>query len=122
MAVYQGARYRTPPLPFGARPVPERRVGPAPIRGHTRVRPVTVVLAGILVAFLLGLVYLTQTLQAGVANYQIDNLMIERRQLQQELQSEQGEAAQWGSESQVVEWAQQQGLTRLGNRIRVPAK
>jgi hypothetical protein len=121
MAVYQGA-YRTPPLPFGGRPVAEPRVTRTPIRGRTRVRPITVVLAGILIAFLLGLVYLTQTLQAGVANYQIDNLMIERRELQQQLQSEQGEAAQWGSESQVVEWAQQQGLTRLGNRIRVPAK
>jgi hypothetical protein len=122
MAVYQGARYRTPPLPFGARPVAERRVTRIPARGRTHVRPVTMVLAGILVAFLLALVYLTQTLQAGVANYQIDNLMIERRQLQHELQSELGEAAQWGSESQVVEWAQQHGLTRLGNRIRVPAK
>src|SRR4029077_17728484 len=82
MSVYQGARYRTPPLPFGARPVVQRRVGRIPVRGRTRVRPVTMVLAGILVAFLLGLVYLTQTLQAGVANYQIDNLMIERRSLQ----------------------------------------
>ncbi len=122
MAVYQGARYRTPPPVFGARPVAQRRVGRVPVRGRAHVRPVTIVLAGILVAFLLGLVYLTQTLQAGVANYQIDNLMIERRQLQQELQSEQGEAAQWGSESQVVEWAQQHGLTQLGNRIRVPAQ
>jgi hypothetical protein len=122
MAVYQGARYRTPPLPFGAQPVTQRRVGRVPVQGRTRIRPVTMVLAGILVAFLLGLVYLTQTLQAGVANYQIDNLMIERRNLQQELQSELGEAAQWGNESQVVEWAAQQGLTRLGGRIRVPAK
>jgi hypothetical protein len=80
------------------------------------------VLAGILVALLLGLVYLTQTLQAGVANYQIDSLMIERHQLQQELQSEQGEAAQWGSESHVVGWAQQQGLTPLGDKVRVPAR
>jgi hypothetical protein len=122
MAVYQGARYRTPPLPFGARPVEQRRVGRIPVRGRTRVRPVTMVLAGILIAFLLGLVYLTQTLQAGVANYQIDNLMIERQQLQRELQSQLGEAAQWGSESQVVEWASQHELTRLGGRIRVPAK
>jgi hypothetical protein len=122
MAVYQGARYRTPPLPFGARPVTQRRVARVPVRARTRVRPVTMVLAAILVAFLLGLVYLTQTLQAGVANYQIDNLMIERRTLQQELQSELGEAAQWGSESQAVDWAQQHGLTRLGNRISVPAQ
>jgi hypothetical protein len=122
MAVYQGARYRTAPLPLGARPIATRRVGHVPIRGRARPRPVTFVLAGILVAFLLGLIYLTQTLQAGVANYQIDSLMIERRQLQQELQSLQGAAARWGSESQVIEWAQQQGLTRLGSKVRVPAK
>src|SRR5689334_8054227 len=98
MAVYQGARYRTPPLPFGTRAVSEPRVARIPVRGRGGVRPVTMVLAGILIAFLLGLVYLTQTLQAGVANYQIDNLMIERQQLQRELQSQLGEAAQWGSE------------------------
>ena len=122
MAVYQGARIRTPPLPVGARPVAQRRVGADPgTRAARRVRPVAFVLAAILVAFLLGLVYLTQTLQAGVTNYQIDNLLIERQQLQQELQSEQG-AARSGARAQVIQWAQQHGLTRLGGKIRVPAR
>ena len=122
MAVYQGARYRTPALPIGARPVTQPRTTRVSVRARTRVRPVTVVLAGILVAFLFGLMYLTQTLQAGVANYQIDSLMLERQQLQQQLQSERGDAAQWGSESQVTSWAQQQGLSRLGQKVRVPAR
>jgi hypothetical protein len=80
------------------------------------------VLAGILVAFLFGLVYLTQTLQAGVTGYSIDNLLNERQQLHQELQSQQGAVAQWGSEPQVVQWAQQHGLNRLGGTIRVAAR
>jgi hypothetical protein len=122
MAVYQGARYRTSALPVGARPVAQRRTGRTPVRARTRVRPVTVVLAGILIAFLLGLVYLTQTLQAGVANYQIDNLISERQVLQQQLQTEQGAAAQWGSESFVIAWAQQQQLISLGGKVIVPAR
>ena len=122
MAVYQGARMRTVTIPAGARPVAARRASQIPARARRRLRPVAFVLAGVLVAFLLGLVYLTQTLQAGVTNYQIDNLLNERQQLQRELQSQQGAVAQWGSEPQVVQWAQQQGLNRLGGKIRVPAR
>jgi hypothetical protein len=122
MAVYQGARIRTVGIPAGARPVAARRVAHIPARARRRLRPVSFVFAGILIAFLLGLVYLTQTLQAGVTNYQIDSLLIERQRLQQEIQSQQGSVAQWGSEPQVVQWAQQQGLNRLGGKIRIPAR
>ncbi|MEA2622702.1 MAG: hypothetical protein QOH61_1612 [Chloroflexota bacterium] len=122
MAVYQGARIRTTlGLPDGARPVVARRASRIPVRARKRLRPVAFVLAGILVAFLLGLVYLTQTLQAAVTNYQIDNLFIERQRLVQELQSQQGAIAQWGSEPQVVQWAQQEGLNRLGGKVRITA-
>lgn len=122
MAVYQAVRVRAVALPPGARPISTRRAARITVRARRRLRPVAMVLAGILVAFLFGLVYLTQTLQAGVTNYQIDNLLNERLQLQQELRSQQGAAAQWGSEPQVVEWAQQQGLHRLGGILRVPAR
>lgn len=122
MAVYQGARLRSVAIPAGARAVAARRAARIPARARRRLRPVALVLAGILVAFLLGLVYLTQTLQAGVTNYQIDNLLTERHRLQQELQSQQGSVAQWGSEPQVVQWAQQGGLNRLGGKIRVAAR
>ena len=122
MAVYQGARTRSVTIPAGARPIAARRTQPIPARARRRLRPVAFVLAGILLAFVLGLVYLTQALQAGVTGYGIDNLLIERQQLQQELQSQQGAVAQWGSEPQVVQWAQQQGLNRLGGTVRVPAR
>ncbi len=122
MAVYQGARMRAVSLPAGARPIAARRAAHIPARARRRLRPVAFVLAGIMVAFLLGLVYLTQTLQAGVTGYAIDSLLNERQQLQQELQSQQGEVAQWASEPQVVQWGQQHGLTRLGVKIRVPAR
>lgn len=122
MAVYQGARTRSVTIPAGARPVAARRAQDIPARARRRLRPVAFVLAGILVAFLLALVYLTQTLQSGVTNYQIDNLLSERQQLQHELHSQQGAVAQWGSEPQVVQWAQQQGLNRLGSTLRVAAR
>jgi len=142
MAIYQGTRAPLAVLPAGARPAVARpSVAPTaaarPIaartvvvrrhtrpmrRAHARVRPVTVALAVIFVSLLFGLVYLTQTLQAAVTSYQIDSLLVERQSLQQELQSQQGAVAQWGSEPQIVQWAQQQGLTRLGSKLRIPAR
>jgi hypothetical protein len=122
MAVYEGARLRAVAIPTGARPIAARRASRIPARARRRLRPVAFVFAGILVAFLLGLVYLTQTLQAGVTNYQIDSLLIERQRLQQEIQSQKGSIAQWGSEPQVVQWAQQEGLNRLGGKLRIAAR
>jgi hypothetical protein len=122
MAVYQGARLHAVALPAGARPLAERRAARIPVRARRRLRPTALALAGVLVAFLLGLVSLTQTLQATATNYQIDSLLIDRQRLQQELQSQQGAIAQWGSEPQVVQWAQQEGLNRLGGKVHVPAR
>ena len=122
MAVYQGARIRASGLPAGARPVVARRHTRIPDRARRHVRPVTVVLAVILVGLLFGLIYLTQTLQAAVTSYQIDTLLNDRQSLQQELQSQQGAVAQSGSEPKITQWAQQQGLNRLGTKIRLPAR
>lgn len=122
MAVYEGARTRGTALPAGARPVVQRRHARIPERARRRGRPVTVVLAVIVVLLFFGLLYLTQTLQAAVTSYQISNLLLDRQTLQQELQSQQGDVAQWGSEPQVLGWAGQEGLLRLGKPLRLPSR
>ncbi len=122
MAVYQGARTHGTALPTGARAVVARRHARIPERARRRGRPVIIVLAVIVVVLFFGLLYLTQTLQAAVTSYQISNILLERQTLQQELQSQQGDVAQWGSEPQVLGWAGQEGLLRLGNKLRLPAR
>ncbi len=122
MAVYQGTRQQV--LLPGARravgPV-ERRPRRTTSRAQRRVRPVALILVGIVAAFLLGLVHLTQTLQAAAVRYEIDSLRAEQAQLHREIQTQLGTIARWGSEPQVLEWAQQNGLSRLGGKIHVPS-
>jgi hypothetical protein len=83
---------------------------------------VRLVLVGIIVGTLFGLVYLTQTLHAASYQYRIDSLLSEREHLLRELKSQRGTVARLGAEPLVIQWAQQQGLDRLGSRLRVRAR
>jgi hypothetical protein len=121
MAIYQGTRIRTSSLPMGAR-VAARRSARIPARAHRGLRSISLTLAAIVIAFLLSLVYLTQTLQTAVTRHQIDNLLAERTALQQEQQSQLGAVAQSASEEVVINWAAQHGLDRLGGKVRIPAR
>jgi len=79
------------------------------------------VMAIIISGFVLGLIHLTQTLQAGAVEHELVRLQAERLQLERDIQTLGGTVIRWGSEPQVVDWAQQNGLDRLGGTIRVPA-
>jgi hypothetical protein len=122
MAVYQGTRIRTSALPIGSRSVGARRSVRIPARAHRGLRSIGLALAAILIAFVLSLVYLTQTLQSGVTRQQIDNVLIDRTTLQQELQSQLGDVSQSASEQHVRAWAGGRGLGQLGNKVRVTAR
>jgi hypothetical protein len=122
MAIYQGTRNRTPALPMGVRRVAARRSARIPARAHRGIRSIGITLAAILIAFLLSLVYLTQTLQSAVTRHQIDTVLIDRTALEQEQQSQIGAVAQSDSEAVIIHWGDRQGLTRLGTKVRVPAR
>ncbi len=123
MAVYQGTRIRTSAIPMGARPVAARRSRRIPGRAQRGLRSYGIALATILVAFVLSLVYLTQTLESGVTRHQIDTVLIDRTALQQEQQSQLGTVAHGASEQVVTNWAGLNHLIRLGNTVvRVPAR
>ncbi len=111
MAVYQATRAQPLALPRRRQPV-RRRARRGPHR-------VGLSLAGILVAFLLGLFYLTQTIGTATAGYDIDRLNDDRLRLERQLSSQQGQAAQWGSEPAIVRAAQQAGLDGLGDPLRI---
>jgi hypothetical protein len=123
MAVYQGTRIRTSALPIGARPIAARRSTRSPARAHRGWRSIGLALAGILIAFVLSLVYLTQTLQSAVTRHQIDSVLSERTGLQEEQQSQLGAVSQAASEAVVGNWAQGHRLDRLGgDKVRIPAR
>jgi hypothetical protein len=92
------------------------------LRVRSRLRPAAVVLGVIIVATMLGLVYLTQTLAAASARYSVDRLLVDRETLMRTLTSQEGRIVLWGSEAQVVQWAQREGLDRLGGTVRVRAR
>lgn len=130
MAVYQGTRPRAV-LPT-ARPLTgpassvrhaaplERRSRRSRSRAQRRTSPVLFVLVGVVCAFLVGLVYLTQMLQVGALDVEVNGLLSHQDQMRREIQSQQGVIAQWGAAPQVIDWAHQNGLDPLGGKIRVP--
>jgi hypothetical protein len=114
MAVYEGAR----PQPF----VLPRRRQPALTRAGRRSSHVGLALTGILMAFLLGLFYLTQTVHVAATNYDLGTLAQERDRMSQQLQSIQGDIALLGAELAVSRRAQELGLNPLGAAVWVPAR
>jgi len=118
VTAYQGARPRQAVLP--ARPA-RRRVS-TPVRAGRRSHPIGLLMAGVLVAFLLGLIYLAQTIQMAATSYQVGQLMAERDDLLRQVETVETTIIGWGSEPLVLERAQQQGLDPLGARVRIPGR
>jgi len=93
-----------------------------PARAGRRVHPVGVLLAAILVCFLLGLIYLAQTIQLAATNYQIEQLIAQRDDLHRQLQTIETSVLSWGAEPTVLERAQRLGLDQLPSRTRLIAR
>lgn len=83
-------------------------------------RPRTAIVGTLAIAAVLlaGLFYLSQTLQAAAARYELDTLATEREALLQQLRSQQGVVTRAGSEPLVIQWAQGNRLDWLGPRSR----
>ena len=89
---------------------------------RSRVWPSAVALSAIIVATMIGLVYVTQVLAAQNARYAVDRLLVERQALMRTLGSQEATIITWGTEVQVTRWAQAQGLDWLGQPVRVKAR
>jgi hypothetical protein len=116
MAVYQAVRVQTFPDAVARRRQPARR------RAQRQTNRVGLALAAILVAMLLGLFYLSQTIGAATANYEIDSLTANQQSLQQQVQSVEGDIYRWGAEPVILQSAQQAGLSQLGGDLRIPGR
>lgn len=132
MTVFQGARpmaggVRVNPRVQprgGARPVAttRRRKLSNPTRAGRRAQPFGALIAVVLVALLVGLIYVAQTIQVAAANYEIDWLVTERDDLARQVQTLETSVLRWGTEATVLERAQRIGLDQLDTRIRLPAR
>jgi hypothetical protein len=116
MAVYEGARRAAAPL---ARRRERPATGSPATRAGSRVVPA---LTALLVAFLLGLFYLTQTLGVATTDYEIDTLLAQREDIGRQLRSAEGDIARWGAEPAIVSGAQAIGFDPLGDPIHLPAR
>jgi hypothetical protein len=115
MTVYQGARPR--PVALGRR----RRLS-QPARIGRRSHPIGLLMAGVLVLFVVGMVYLGQTARLAASSYEVDRLVLARDDLSRQVQTLEATVARWGSEPLVLDWAQQAGLDVLGAKVRVPVR
>ncbi|HTS14935.1 MAG TPA: hypothetical protein VMH24_04655 [Candidatus Sulfotelmatobacter sp.] len=116
MAVYQAARQQVIAVPR-RRQVVQKRAR----RGASRVG---LILGAILVAFLLGLFYLTQTISTATAGYDTDRLTSDAAGLERQLSTQESQIAAAASEENVLLAAQAGGLVDLGGAqpVRVPGR
>lgn len=85
MAVYEGARPRTIALPRRPRvaeapTLPRRRMRGA-VRAHRRTNRLSMLLGGIVIAFMLAFFSLAQSVRVAATGYDINNLLSDREEL-----------------------------------------
>jgi hypothetical protein len=122
---------RAAPLPgvvalprVGARPVaitPRRRLSRAS-RISTRSHPARPLIGAVLIAFLIGLIYLAQTVHLAATNYEIGQLQAQRDDLYRQVQTAETSVLAWGTEPTALQHAQQLGLDQLASRVRLSAR
>lgn len=118
MAVFQAARLRSTALPaarVSAPAVRPRASAAAAVRATHSVRPVGLFLAGILVATMLGLAYLTQTLGTNATSSRVDRLQAEKVTLQATLRNQSFQLTELTEVDLIRASVQKQGFRSLGN-------
>ncbi|MEA2026042.1 MAG: hypothetical protein U9O18_05065 [Chloroflexota bacterium] len=121
MAVLQGARLRTGALPATAVAVRPRVAAPSTIRANRRARPMGRIMAGIVIATMLGLVYLTQTLGSNATSSEIRSLDRQRVKLTGELHRQAIQVEVLTLADVITKKAGKQGLRKLRAPVVLPA-
>ena len=97
----------------------ERRRVARRARAGSRTHHIRTLIAGVIVIFLLGLIYLAQTKQLAAANFQIDRAIAERDDLYRQAQTVESSVLRWGTEATALDRGQRLGLDSLATRIRL---
>ena len=109
---------------IGARPsvaIPRARLSRAE-RALVRSTTVRALTGAVLVVFLIGLIYLAQTVHLQATNYEVDQLTAQRDDLYRQAQTIETNVLGWGTEPTAIDRAQQLGLDQLPTRIRIAAR
>ena len=125
MTVLQGARpIAAPGLRLGrGRPVTaQRRRVSGRTRAGRRAQPFGALIAIVLVALAVGLIYVAQTVRLAAVEYEIDGLAAQRDDLARQLQTMETNVLRWGTEANVLVSAPRIGLVQLETRVRLPAR
>lgn len=108
----------------GARPIaaiPRRRLSRAS-RVAARSHPARALIGGVLIAFLIGLIYLAQTVNLGATSYEIDQMTAQRDDLYRQAQTVETSVLTWGTEPTALDHAQHLGLDQLATKVRLSAR
>lgn len=108
----------------GARPVaatPRRKLSRAS-RISARSHPARALIGGVLIAFLIGLIYLAQTVHLAATGYEIDQLSAQRDSLYRQVQTVETSVLAWGTEPTALDNAQRLGLDQLASKVRLSAR
>ena len=132
MTVLQGARPiagglrlnpRVRQQATGARAVAgQRRRVATRSRAGRRAQPFGALIAIVLVALAVGLIYVAQTVRLAGVEYEIDGLTAQRDDLARQLQTLETSVLRWGTEATVLDGAPRIGLVQLEPRVRLPAR
>jgi cell division protein FtsB len=131
MAVYEGARPRSPlmprrrleaPLLRPQAPVMTRRAMRLSLRARRRPRVYASVLGTIVVAFLLAFFSLVQTVRVSASGFDMDQLNAEYQQLHARQQQDLSDIGRLDRESAIRREAIADGLTQLPAPVVLPAR
>ena len=115
MTAYQAVRPSAQVLLSRRRPV-------VPVRRGRRIDPVSVLLAGVALVFMLGLIYLGQTVNLGATNYEFEQLVAERDDLARQVQTAEAGINRFAAEQWVLDRGQRSGLVQLGSKLIISAR
>ena len=102
--------------------VPNCRQLSSPTRAGRRAQPFGKLIAAVLVALLVGLIYVAQTIRLAAISYEIDGLVAERDDITRQIQTLETSVLTWGTEATVLDNAQRLGLDQIQTRVRLPAR
>ena len=84
--------------------------------------PISVVLAGVALVFMLGLVYLGQTVNLGATNYEFARLLGQRDDLTRQVKTAEAGITRYAAEQWVLDRGSRAGLAPLGAKLIIPAR
>ena len=117
MAIFGGARTRAVALPAPDSERSARTIAHGPVRHAPRIRPTGLLMAAIMAATMLGLVYLTQTLGSNATSSEIRDLAAQREELGQRLRNQAMAVETFADPEEIGLKARKLGLRKLGDPV-----